>query len=313
MVCGFARTHLRKRGFTIVELLVAIAIIIVLLGVIIVVLNKVTKTAQRSSTQAMMLSVSTGIQQFQEDVGYLPPTLELNRSLFDPPDDPDDAAMMQNWYSYTSLPDYLVGYGEGFEDGYGYSDQGETPPSGIRDPGPDGVWNADFAPTGDGALGDRNPQGAGKRLGPYLELKDDRLLGSINSSGDVFLPGDSGYNANDPKVLLDYWGRPIRYYRQLYRQGALREPYRPYSAGERQPNLGDVFLLRPWEVPAGMELNASTNPDIFSDTDGDTTINRKLLSAEYALFSSGPDKALDPTVRRDEDEFNEDNLVELGP
>ena len=46
---------------------------------------------------------------------------------------------------------------------------------------------------------------------------------------------------------------------------------------------------------------------------GDTSSTFELQSAEFALLSPGPDLRADPNVRVDFDEFNRDNIVELGP
>ena len=68
----------------------------------------------------------------------------------------------------------------------------------------------------------------GKVFGPYLQLKDERLLASTDGTFDpngnlnVYFPGEGNYNDNDPKVITGYWGRPIRYYRTVYKPGASR-------------------------------------------------------------------------------------------
>jgi hypothetical protein len=61
----------------------------------------------------------------------------------------------------------------------------------------------------------------------------------------------------------------------------------------------------------------------FADAGGDTTTTAALNSAEFALFSAGPDRFFNPDLRYDDpddpgntrgtDLFNEDNIVELGP
>ena len=83
----------------------------------------------------------------------------------------------------------------------------------------------------------------GKVYGPYLELKDESLLASTDGTVDaqerlqVSFPGDAGYNADNPKVIVDYWGNPIRYYRRLYAPGSLKSPYRPQGVGTRPPTM----------------------------------------------------------------------------
>jgi hypothetical protein len=170
----------------------------------------------------------------------------------------------------------------------------------------------------------------GQVYGPYLDLKDERMLAGVkaveggeslyDSQGylKVVFPGENGYDPNNPKVLVDYWGNPIRYYRRLYSPGDLRSPYRRMDLSLAEPTLSDVFLLRPFAVDPG---NAIDGP--IGDFGGDTTTTTSLNSAEFALFSAGPDRFFNPDLRYDDpddpgndrgtDLFNEDNIVELGP
>ena len=367
------------RGFTIVELLIVIAVIIMLMGILIVAINAATRTAQGTNTRALMSSMKQALVRFKGDIGYLPPVLGNTsaaidvdpqnhglRKLFDPrgegmpptwgdgddvlPDGPDGNANgayrdnIQDWYSVTSLAEYLLGYGHHNQDGYGYISPGqggplydgssptepdERPPEGIRDPGHDGVWGATINVDADGGLASRmggisGSVDIGKVYGPYLELRDEQAVAGVEwdpakQEFEVRFPGDSNYDPFGPKVLLDYWGKPIRYYRRLYAPGDLRSPYRRMNRTPPllpEPTLADVFLLRPYEVDPGGAIDST-----YADDDGDTTITATLKSAEFALFSSGPDRAFDDTTRYDAldnnddgvDYSNEDNIVELGP
>ena len=81
------------------------------------------------------------------------------------------------------------------------------------------------------------PIDQGKVYGPYLELKDKRLLASTKGNLDnrdrliVYFPGEGNYDADDPKVIVDYWGSPLRFYRRPYPPGALQSPYRVPGTG----------------------------------------------------------------------------------
>ncbi len=163
----------------------------------------------------------------------------------------------------------------------------------------------------------------GKVFGPYLQLKDERLLGSTMDGTNVFFPGEGGYNPDQPKVITDYWGRPIRYYRTVYKPGAIKFGYPPddYDGDgslDPKPTLADVFVLRPWEVTSGA---ATDSPIADLGTRGDTTATYALKTAALALFSAGPDRSLDEMSRFDVDDAdgdgisgeNEDNIVEVGP
>jgi len=322
-----------RLGFTLTEMLITTAIIVLLLTILVVALSRSSRAAQRANTTFLMTSIGQGLESFRNDHGYLPPVLEADRDLMALPDPGlavgTYAAQLQDWYSVTSLAEYLLGYGDRSQDGHGMipgvpadaGDQGlrEGATLGFRSPGEDGVWGAilnprpNFPPNG--ALASRNPAGywdnpaiapnkrplSGKVYGPYITNIEEASLASINpATGQLTFPGETGYEPTGPLVITDRWGEPIRYYRRLHYAAD------PKSVDLRS-NLGDVFALRPRTLRQGQEA------DGILDAAGDSTTTRALQSADYALFSSGPDKFLDATRRADPDEFNADNLVQVGP
>jgi len=366
------------RAFTIVELLVVIGIVIVLVGLLIVAVRAATRSAQGANTRALMSSIKQALVRFQGDVGYLPPVLgdpspdDLStdnhdlRRLFDPrgqdlrwngsadevmpqymqagngapaPNHGTYIANVQNWYSVTTLAEYLLGYGHHEQDGWGITPNstytGEVPATGIRNPDRDGVWGATiYDRNNNGVLGELEDRmgypgrgGAvpanvdrGQVLGPYLELKDERAIAAVDWNEDedrieVIFPGSPRYDPELPKTIVDYWGNPIRYYRRVYAPGSLATPYTPprnptsTTDVTHTPTLSDVFVLRPYEVADG----AAIDDRLFPDGRGDTTTSSALQSAMFALLSAGPDNAIDPADRVDPGFLNEDNLVELGP
>ena len=238
------------------------------------------------------------------------------------------------------MVEYLIGPGGRDEDGYGAigipanTTQGfkELPPVGIRSPLKDGVWGAYLNPgPGNQTLGNfsrRNlPLNAvanistvanvsGRVLGPYLELKDGSLLGAIVGTDSVTgqpivaRAGDNNWNPTAPKVLLDYYGQPMRFYRKGYVNGdPKRIGGKKVGSGTGSDvgwDLSDIFVLRP------QRFDPNTEIDGLADALGDTASSRSLQMAEFALFSSGPDQRADFTVRRDATLFNEDNIVEVG-
>ncbi|MHC5023838.1 MAG: type II secretion system protein [Planctomycetota bacterium] len=337
-----------SRGFTLVELLMVMAIVIILLSLILVAMNRATRTAQTTNTVFLMNSISQGIVLFKEDFGYLPPVLGDGsqggngrplRDLFPPFGMDATRDEIQDWRSATSLPEYLVGYGHHLQDGYGIVPgapanndwDAESPPLGIRDPGFDGVWNATTVSAA-GRLSDRMPnagtEGAprpsdkGQRHGPYVSLEDERLLGTVDQTFRVRLPGEGGFNLNEvdgqdnavqAAVFLDYWGNPITYYRRAYPEGTIKQSLYPHDLDgdgqpDRPPDLSDVIALRPYDVPA----DGGTNSRILDDND-DPTTSFALRSADFALFSPGADRAARTAYRVDPDGFNEDNVVVTGP
>jgi prepilin-type N-terminal cleavage/methylation domain-containing protein len=371
-----------RRGFTITEMLVTVGVIVILASILVISLSSATRTAQRAKTVQLMNSIKTAISRFKVDQGYIPPVLGVAGTDVDSPGHGrdlaglpgasnvggtatnDDYYELQSHYSLTSLPEYLLGYGDRRYDGYGFvssptellppltsvSEPGtpgyqpgynEYPGLGFRSPGLDGYWNATLNPrlassSSNPSLSgvpfpDRNPDNLGltsftggnstgmpgKVYGPYLDVSDPTVLGEAVGLGvedgavgrlqtwdRILLPGDGNYSASDatPKVFLDYWGNPIRYYARPPRD--LRTP----REFDPRFTLSDVIALRPQSFPIG-----SSNESAFADGNGDDSTSRSLISAEYALFTPGADGRNDDEKRVDDDDYNSDNLVEIGP
>ncbi len=72
---GFGTAVAARGGFTVVEMLVTLAMIIVLVGILVVALSQASGTAQKAQTRFLMNSMSAGLAQFKGDHGYLPPVL----------------------------------------------------------------------------------------------------------------------------------------------------------------------------------------------------------------------------------------------
>lgn len=332
-------------------MLIVIGVIIILLSLLIVGLNMAAKAAQRAHTQSLMTSLAQGLVRFKDDIGYYPPVLNADRVLLEGPlpGSPSYDDEIQDWYSWTSLAEYLIGYGDHYEDGYGETGRGdpwdwscqppvdpppcESPITGIRHPRADGVWGAtaftgivaDRMKDGSGFIGTEtapHPFDQGKVYGPYLELEDRDLLGClVLVSGEyvVRFQGEAGYDEDAPKVITDYWGERIYYFRRNYPPGALTQSYRAgvdyYGDPEPDPapTLSDVFCLRPYDLDIGAGVDSAL---VMADDSGDRSTTYRLESGEFALFSRGADRVVDRLSRRDPgnaDEPNRDNIVEVGP
>ncbi|MCP4834991.1 MAG: hypothetical protein GY895_09540 [Phycisphaera sp.] len=319
-----------------------LAMIIVLVGILVVALSQASGTAQKAQTSFLMNSMSAGLAQFKGDHGYFPPVLGAGVTQDQYPGwsrdviRPQTVSDPQNWYSVTSAAEYLLGYGNRSADGYGIVTNDanpfpdiapgnlESPTLGFRSPGIDGAWGAVLNPRPSfdgfpGAFVARNPGGfnaggtswppnpnddnelriKGRIFGPYLEIKDANSLGGLRPDGSIARPEDPDY-VNRPKVILDYWGTPIRYYRRPYLGD---DP----SVFDGSFDLGDVFALRPWQIDKGLESNG------IADAEGDRSTTPQLKAADFVLLSEGPNRSVDETARFDINEFNRDNLQELGP
>ena len=425
-----------------------IGVIAMLVGLLIVGINAAQKRAQKMNTQFLLSSISQALSRFKSDHGYYPPVLgdptELTasqlgwpatasatpktqigfaRDLLASPINPtagassttkvsqwttNEATALQNWYSVTSLAEYLIGAGDRSADGYGIcgelpdlvptdplAGQRELPRAGIRSPGMDGVWGAALQPimstdvaatsgaaanytgatlgstTRKGLFFTRNlalpsrvlissttvsgagnntsacilrsrPNLEGKIFGPYLELKDPSVIGGYR--GKIADPrdptgvgriqsivrvtdGDPDFDKY-PKVILDYWGQPIRYYRRGY---VNLTPNTPDQATDGTKfDLGDFFALRPTQaIESEFIPDAQAATDVLADANNDRSSTARLRSAEFALLSSGPDKKLvrdrrigiditaspvfDYQNPNNDVDVNADNIVETGP
>ncbi|MCA9295583.1 MAG: type II secretion system protein [Phycisphaerales bacterium] len=337
----------RRRAFSLLELLVVVAIITLLAALLLVAVNKARGTARRASTQTLMNSMSQSMQRFKEDHGYFPPVLDTDRDLFYPYDASDPSLTTETvnaWYSITSPAEYLVGYGHHYQDGYGKVPGAsgatdwaeETPALGIRSPGADGVWNATrygvgelrkrmlYAGTSQGSETAPYEFDSGQVYGPYLELSNDRLLGGLLVVGTmqtVVFPGEAGYTADLPKVIVDDWGTPIRYYRRPYPStfGApatslgetIRFSDRDNDGLHDPVGLDAVIALRPFTFAQGKAVDSrNTGSAMFADADGDSSTTIELRSAEFAFLSAGADMRIVDDRRLDD--FNKDNLVEVS-
>jgi hypothetical protein len=203
----------------------------------------------------------------------------------------------------------------------------EQPVLGIRNPGTDGVWGALLNPrpgtNGNGTFAARNlvaagpgqgPAGnldtksvflKGKSIGPYLELKGDEQIGALvgfasDGTPQVAKPGEINNFDLAPKVILDYFGKPIMYYRRGYVNGDPKVTDNSWS-------LADVVALRPQRFGTGDAIDAA------ADANGDTSATRAARSAEFGLVSFGPDMRWNPNARADAEGYNEDNITRLGP
>jgi type II secretory pathway pseudopilin PulG len=218
----------------------------------------------------------------------------------------------------------------------------EQPALGIRNPGPDGVWGAFFSPRagqssdgsfrsrnlaaitvasgqGDSGAGNTNSVSAaqsiqflrGKSLGPYLDMSSGiEIAGMTGFDGDgvplVARPGEAGYTDALPKVVLDYFGKPIVYFRRPYVDN---DP----ATVDRRFNLIDFIALRPAVMLPGEEAVGCRDASATTGDEVENRGSRAAVAAEFALFSFGPDTRWNPFIRADPDGYNEDNIVRLGP
>jgi prepilin-type N-terminal cleavage/methylation domain-containing protein len=341
-----------RRGFTIVEILVAVSIIVVLAALTVVAVGTARGKASETRTVSLLQAMVSATARFEQDHGYPPPLLDGRRATLQFPNPAVRVSNPDAWrqrlydtYSVTSPAEYLLGYVTWDEDGFGYNpdaevpgnaDNGEIPTLGIRSPGPDGLWGAiDFNGNNVIDLAERRqslndpnvrrrPENGypAKVYGPYLDVKLDDVIAVTDGVRDantgrynVRFPGEPGYDPTLPRVICDSWGNPIQYFRVPYVFGA---PGTEFRAGDYDNNgiIDPGPALSDWVRLRPWDLEAGEGVDGLADDDGDTTTSSSLQAGRFAFMSAGPDGIYAPRtddVRRDAGEFNRDNLVEVGP
>ncbi|MDP7070446.1 MAG: type II secretion system protein [Phycisphaerales bacterium] len=354
---------MRFRGFTMIEILVTMAIIVLLIGLLVVAAGGAREAAMVATTKSRLKALSQAVTRFESEAGCLPPLLDNDRAGVDGLEPtrkmvggyPAYLTAMQRRYSYTSPAEYLLGYGDEQHDGYGYDPEDPTAETaaalGIRRPGDDGFWNASWsdalgADDGRAELCERRPERdghLGEVLGPYLELDDPAMVGAIGWDGDcsqenadasdhwdfgawdgsidpatnqplVLFPGDAGYSACGPKVIVDAWGTPIRYYRLNHPPGnpggTYPPDYQPSVGWTYSPSMAEYFALRPWEFDEGEGTDwwfvdesdqrwGDYGPLDGGSSRGDPSIPRTLLTGRFAFMSAGPNRRIYDWARVD--------------
>jgi prepilin-type N-terminal cleavage/methylation domain-containing protein len=301
---GIRHNGLRTRGgFTIIELLVAIAVIAVLIGLIIVVGRRAIQSARALAARQTITSMKQGIEQFKQDHGFLPPLIADEQvqgmpnfdgyPTFNPPSGvvvPDRPIFSTYRASLSADPndankvrerEYLRGWTTGGDrldgdEANGSQDRRYSTFSlGVYLAGLGEVnyGNGDPRPVVDGVAG----PGFVKPLpdGTWEVSADQSRSRSGSKFGPIFEGGAGGYKIVDRDIaegrrsegrveIRDRKGVAIRYYRWL--------------RGER--NRTDELLKRP---------NGDYDPDLLNvpRVVGDPRVNPDLATADYAIVAAG--------------------------
>ncbi len=120
-----------RRGFTLLELLLVLSILVVIGGIVVANLGGAQTEANINATKTQLNSLKSSIQMYRIRMNSLPETLE---QLRDGPSDPDKKA---KWVDsiITEIP------GDAWENEISYSVDGNT--FELRSPGVDGRMNTD--------------------------------------------------------------------------------------------------------------------------------------------------------------------------
>ena len=65
-----------RRGFTLVELLVVIAVVVLLIGLLVMGMSHAMALAKKTATQQSVLALKNSVEQFRQDFGFVPPLVK---------------------------------------------------------------------------------------------------------------------------------------------------------------------------------------------------------------------------------------------
>jgi prepilin-type N-terminal cleavage/methylation domain-containing protein len=272
-----------RAAFTLVELLVAIAIIALLLGIVIAGMFGAISFARRAAGTAQLQAVAQGLEAFNTDMTFYPPLISQFESDHGPIETPETLAAQESkanrnatlaqsyrearYMSEWSLAAYLLGEGDLNGDGNRVEDELDQDDGkaglGIRNPGESRAWKAPD--------GSHKPQTTGNTYGPYVdpgfvEKFLRRVPVEFDSSSKRIVREDGG-TQQYMYQLVDAFDVPVRYYRGWI---------------TRDQNDAPTLDLLP------IELRSAEGVESQMDT-GKWTIEpeRSLMTAPYALLSAG--------------------------
>lgn len=210
-----------RRAFTVIELLVVVAIIAVLAGLLLAALNAARERGQISSTQAAMEAFRAGCEAFQQEHGQLPGVIPEETLI-------NDAAANGDMPKISSMENALLH----LMGGYALS----TDPAAFDGLDGPNVIELDFAEPGGGTLTLRvdptrigeGPRIRGRQYEPYFTPSPGSLLA---------VDGQLSGAIDDPRLpdLVDAWGQPIGFMRRI----------RPLGTLVRSPGASDTAQFDP--------------------------------------------------------------------
>jgi prepilin-type N-terminal cleavage/methylation domain-containing protein len=310
-----------RRGFTLVELLVVVGIIVLLVSLAVVGFSGVLGNARRASAQATVNTLGMGAEQFRIDHDDVPP-LVTEVPGFDAPPPPGggglggggggnageirvpgmindfterrEAYYDARYYSEWTLPIYLLGVGDINGDGINdYSDEGVPNRDdgvdgfGFRDPGPILAWKQRDPQVSDPDDPDfyvHAPINAGRVYGPYIDTGQlDAAI--IDPNGEVQRSGalEAVPTNNGGRLyrFVDPWGTPIRYYRNYL----TIDPNTDLASSAFMPQeLRGITSAE--EMVTAYRTGLPTDPAEMSSY---AALDADVLAADFVILGAGED------------------------
>lgn len=306
MIRDSRRTHSEtavRGGFTLVETLAVVAIIGVLISILLVALGGALTESRRTQTTTMMQAIETGVEQFKNDLGYLPPQVlggagwtasgEISTPSLTALTDAAYAnvpavqavetrgsgslstGQFGRYQSEFTIVAYLMGIGDFNGDGntgagtiglnanLAALNDGVGGP-GIKSPGTTKAWKSTEDLVGASPMLTHEASPAGQTYGPYLDIGRFEPFLDLDTSANLYR-------------ILDPFDSPIRYYSGL--------PNRDGNDLGAEPSL----LRMPPELWTAEWAAASVSAETGSGPTPLAGDDRDLLGAEYVLLSSGTD------------------------
>lgn len=287
----FAKQFSRRSGFTVVELLTAIAIIAALISLIIPALHMVQRSADMAKQRAQFHSIDIALEAFRADFGDYPESIENSLT----------GGMFETYPGAMKLAEAIIG-----QDGFGFHPESEFNKDGLNESEESLYLNSN--PPLEPPIEDN----LSARRGPYLELETANAV-TLGNLYEGYFPLHAGRF-----VLCDMFrlvrnnatgkrtGMPILYYR-ANTSNFIHDPenYDDDLADniyDYRDNDSIVLLTQLWEG-AVFHPMCSTNPDAdgpaifytntlnpnFPPTEDPYFPGKPYRADSFILLSAGPD------------------------
>lgn len=264
----------RQRGFTVLELMTVVGVILVLIGILIPVVNVALRNSKKNAIISMTNAIKTGLQQYEADFSGFPPSNHEELG------DNKIGRLMNQWEGGEILTQMMIGH-------LSDRDNEGTPLDGYQ------------------GLGFRANFDKGRVYGPYVDIRSEAnitespITGSTHSNALVFTVVGSGVKT----PILYYKGRSSTAFRSgdfdktassiLGRQGRFNTEENAKLADPpsgRDPDKVVEFLKTP------RDKDGPT--DEFKDS-----LRASMNTAKYLLIGAGVDDIFG----------TEDDVHETGP